>query len=465
MSNRVLKAELSLRSFYIFNSAFGPKEGEEEKKVLFYHPQDSDIDTKIKDVGLSEAIIKFSNTFANDDSVQTLHTQKSCQFYYQPEPGYWMIMTLNVPFERKTRDSGEYNEYHGDAIHDTVYQSVLRQSYRLFRMFHGTYADNLQPSDDLDAQANLIGQLESFYQSYILHLQMKRCDVGDVFGSVQYLPLNQLLFLRVKNFINMIEATFEPIKHCIFLYHDQVVWSGINPTDLYTMYEYFHSPMFDLNTSPEQARSVYVSEQGKTKRYTLMMCRKVQSITLCLLLDSADSEQSLYHELNAVINPQLTSISSDIGAHLQNSGESNHGFGCSGSSKDDSSSAPKFIYFNELNLQHRGTVRLGPVQYQTIGGSGRSGSGSSSNSGGNSSSSLPNDVMNLIVDLLDDARSNERANVTDETIVKTHDDYWIVKRSCNARHVFIVLNKSSTLIDVTEETKKILDQNVKGVFF
>lgn len=32
----------------------------EEKKILFYHPQETDIDSKIKDVGLSEAIVKFS---------------------------------------------------------------------------------------------------------------------------------------------------------------------------------------------------------------------------------------------------------------------------------------------------------------------------------------------------------------------------------------------------------------------
>uniref|UniRef100_A0A182J4K2 CCZ1/INTU/HSP4 first Longin domain-containing protein n=1 Tax=Anopheles atroparvus TaxID=41427 RepID=A0A182J4K2_ANOAO len=448
MNNPVISAELSLHSFYIFNSAFGPKEGEEEKKVLFYHPQDTDIDTKIKDVGLSEAIIKFSNTFTKDDSVQTMHTQKTCQFYFQPEPGYWMIMTLNVPFERKTRESGDYNEYHGDTIHDTIFQSVLRQSYRMFRMFHGTFQDNLRPNEELDAQTNLIGQLEAFYQIYILHLQMKKCDVVDAFGSVQYLPLNQLLFLRVQNFINMIEATFAPIKHCIFLYSDQVVWSGLNPTDLYTLYEYFHSPMYDHFAKTKTVHPTYVTEKGKIKRYSLMVCRKVQNISLCLLLDdeAVQNEQSLYLELNAVVNPQLTSISSDISQHLQTSGETNYSFGCSGS-KEDSATAPKFIYFNEMNLQHRGTVRLGPQQYQSMAGSG-----------------LPNDVMNLIVDLLDDVRSN-RSNVMDETIVKTHDDYWIVKRSCNSRHVFIILNKSSTLIDVTEDTKKILDQNIKGIFF
>ena len=33
---------------------------QEEKKILFYSPLDIDIDTKVKDIGLSEAIIKFT---------------------------------------------------------------------------------------------------------------------------------------------------------------------------------------------------------------------------------------------------------------------------------------------------------------------------------------------------------------------------------------------------------------------
>lgn len=80
------KSTISLASFFIFNPEFGPKEGEvktthfiylqafvaaylhpfiffcsqEEKKVLFYFPGSASIDTKIKDIGLCEAIIKFT---------------------------------------------------------------------------------------------------------------------------------------------------------------------------------------------------------------------------------------------------------------------------------------------------------------------------------------------------------------------------------------------------------------------
>lgn len=80
----------SLLSFFIYNPTFGPREGEvlfnsrfhsilfisnlavhgillisflffqEEKKILFYHPNDVDKNEKIRNVGLCEAIVQFT---------------------------------------------------------------------------------------------------------------------------------------------------------------------------------------------------------------------------------------------------------------------------------------------------------------------------------------------------------------------------------------------------------------------
>lgn len=80
------RVDASLNNFYIFNPTFGTTEGEvsmlsksnfyyfiylysfmylisfpqEENKILFFHPPDSDTNNQIKTVGLSEAIIKFT---------------------------------------------------------------------------------------------------------------------------------------------------------------------------------------------------------------------------------------------------------------------------------------------------------------------------------------------------------------------------------------------------------------------
>lgn len=61
----------------------------------------------------------------------------------------------------------------------------------------------------------------------------------NAFRSIQYLPLEQQLFLRIHTFVNSIESTYPAIQHCILLHKERVVWSGLKPTHLYTFNEYF----------------------------------------------------------------------------------------------------------------------------------------------------------------------------------------------------------------------------------
>lgn len=62
------------------------------------------------------------------------------------------------------------------------------------------------------------------YFQYVPTLKTRNCDILDICRSIQYLPLNKYQFLRVHNFIQMIESTFNAIKHCIFLFNEQLVW-------------------------------------------------------------------------------------------------------------------------------------------------------------------------------------------------------------------------------------------------
>ncbi|XP_010787430.1 vacuolar fusion protein CCZ1 homolog [Notothenia coriiceps] len=50
----------SLLNFFVYNPTFGPREGEEEKKILFYHPSEVEKNEKIRNVGLCEAIVQFT---------------------------------------------------------------------------------------------------------------------------------------------------------------------------------------------------------------------------------------------------------------------------------------------------------------------------------------------------------------------------------------------------------------------
>lgn len=63
-------------------------------------------------------------------------------------------------------------------------------------------------------------------------MKLRNCDILDIVRSVQYMPLNKFQFLRIHNFVQNIESTFPSIKHCIFLFNEQLIWYGITRTPL-----------------------------------------------------------------------------------------------------------------------------------------------------------------------------------------------------------------------------------------
>lgn len=79
------------------------------------------------------------------------------------------------------------------------------------------------------------------------------------------------------------------------------------------------------------------------------------------------------------------------------------------------------------------------------------------------------DVMNLLTDLYTRDSKVKRTQFMiepdKETILKTFNDYWVVKRTCNSRHLYLILNKNSTLIEISEESKKLMDGIINNIYF
>lgn len=67
-----VKAKIS--SFFIFNSSFGPREGEELQRILYFYPSQTSADSQKMQVGLCEAVIKFMSTFSQKPC-EALRTQ------------------------------------------------------------------------------------------------------------------------------------------------------------------------------------------------------------------------------------------------------------------------------------------------------------------------------------------------------------------------------------------------------
>ena len=75
----------------MFNSSWGPKEGEEEKKIVYFWPKESTVDSKLKNIGLVEGVVTFSSKFSSAPA-NSLHTLKERTVFLEVEPEFWLCI-------------------------------------------------------------------------------------------------------------------------------------------------------------------------------------------------------------------------------------------------------------------------------------------------------------------------------------------------------------------------------------
>ncbi|EDV95550.1 GH15715 [Drosophila grimshawi] len=459
MSQVLQRVEITLRSFYVFNSSLSQKEGEERKKVLYYYPTEVVEYTKINDVGLSEGIIKFIGTFTNEDDCKALHTQKTTQLFYQPEPGFWLVLVLNVPKELKLKDRIEVAEYRGGEVSDRIYRAVLRQCYQMYRFQHGPMQARLtanlaEENQQREQQREKLSlELHQFYDKYLLSFRdLASCDIMDMLHSIQYLALEKRIFLRAHNFCKLCGDTFAGIRDCIMLYNqEQIICGGkLNASDLYSLHAYIQAVPKGADPGEDGAfvekvtpPRVFLDLDNCIAPFYLLIYRAL-NITLCLFVDVAPQPE-FYEELHAYMGPQLISLARDIADEVSKRTAANLG---ESGSNDASSTSPKYLFINEQSLKHHTNIFR---------------------HGKNNQKSIPRNVMSIIADLANPIEENctQTTPATEELQVKATNDFWVVKRRCNWRQYYVILCKSkATLLDVTQEAKRIFEQELTDdVFF
>uniref|UniRef100_F7DNC8 CCZ1 homolog B, vacuolar protein trafficking and biogenesis associated n=1 Tax=Xenopus tropicalis TaxID=8364 RepID=F7DNC8_XENTR len=432
----------SLLSFFIYNPKFGPREGEEEKKILFYHPNEVEKNEKIRNVGLCEAIVQFTRTFNPTKPAKSLHTQKNRQFFHEPEEGFWMVM-------------------------DKVYSSVLQQCYRMYKLFNGTFSRAMEVG-----QVELLkDRLEKFFHRYLQTLHLHSCDLLDVFGGISFFPLDKMTYLKIQSFINRIEESLNIVKYTAFLYNDQLIWSGLEQEDMRILYKYLTTTLFPRYTEPELAGrdspirpempgnlqhygrfltgplnlsdpevkfrfpKIFVNTEDSYEELYLIVY-KAMSASVCFMIDaSVQLTVDFCRKLDSLVGPQLTVLASDICEQF------NINRRISGSEKEPQF---KFIYFNHMNLAEKSTIHLRKTPSMSL-------------------TSVQPELMKILGDINGDFT---RVDEDEEIIVKAMSDYWVVGKKSDQRELYVILNqKNSNLIEVNEEIKKLCATQFSNIFF
>lgn len=93
---------------------------------------------------------------------------------------------------------------------------------------------------------------------------------------------------------------------------------------------------------------------------------------------------------------------------------------------DVSDSAPKYLYFNRLNLAYKSTIHLDNRRCSNV-------------------LTTP-EVLRIITDINSDSN---RLKEDGETIIKTMSDYWVVGKLSNLREFYVVIQqKNANIIEI-----------------
>lgn len=116
----------------------------------------------------------------------------------------------------------------------------------------------------------LRAKLNNFYMKYLLSWNLHNADISDAIECLQYKPVTHLIFFRIVNLMNMVTSIKNlKIKKCIFLHNQEVVYSCVDPDNLYIISEYLNDSLFpkflqrrnNQNFDIDRSSGCFVTEQ------------------------------------------------------------------------------------------------------------------------------------------------------------------------------------------------------------
>ncbi|KAL0482649.1 vacuolar fusion protein CCZ1 [Acrasis kona] len=484
--------------FFIFNSKFqGKREEDDYLKMLTFFPRELELNEKMRSIGLAEAIAMFTNTFTTNEKEQceTILCDNKRYVLLQVEPGYWVVMSVNLlrqadttknvtPDQSKIPRIKDFSLYEDYDLPYKILQSVLSTAYQTFRVFKGKMEDIYQ-KNGVD---HLKNTLDLFYSRYLSTLSFfskpvlpanisSSMNVFNVLDGIHFLPVDPSLFLHVQSFINTTCNTFNKpstnlspspevprnaIHAAMFMFDHYLLFSGgINHEEVRTISNYMPSLLEDrfreLNGGQSSRRSVRADGLltgpeniknnetrfsapkvilGEKQTECHIIVYKHQRITVLFFVDnSIFTKISFYHRLTDEILTDLHRLNTIISEGMNYI-----------PSFDDTY---KYIYFNHMNL----AIKTSLAKKQSILLDDQH-SDDSENMILNSSGASVKETLNIIAHAHNEFRKSKDG--LKETYMRTKRDGWVVGKYFGGKEFYIILDqKNFSLMEVQEQVHKI----------
>ncbi|RXW21668.1 hypothetical protein EST38_g4185 [Candolleomyces aberdarensis] len=194
----------------IYNPTLRPKhpiddddeDAEEQAHILFYTSKERAVsrDRMLRQIGLSKALVNFTELFNPNDKCETIHSQSRRIILVSPEPNFWinacveLPKTLQVPAPSKNAGKSKSKtaakekekeaqppvyDYEDGTVHDIAIRSQLLHAYERFKLMHGSFTSILA---ELGQEA-LELQLERFFTVWAWSWNLEaKAQIADQLG-------------------------------------------------------------------------------------------------------------------------------------------------------------------------------------------------------------------------------------------------------------------------------------------
>uniref|UniRef100_A0A915J5P5 Uncharacterized protein n=1 Tax=Romanomermis culicivorax TaxID=13658 RepID=A0A915J5P5_ROMCU len=207
--------------FLVFAPSFGVKEGEEERKLLFYSPPVDGLAKKLNRMGFAEAFLRFGRTFSSDkEPWAESGTDREISLSVEVETGY----LVSISFDRAESEKRHY------PIRGSAVSIILIDFYNLFCFFHGRFDDHVirRPDRPYPDAGRLKQRLAHFCPRYLELLRFHFWPLMDVLKGVNYLNIGKVDFLKGQKIFGRINERFPNVKNVMLLVNDRLLYQNMN---------------------------------------------------------------------------------------------------------------------------------------------------------------------------------------------------------------------------------------------
>ena len=267
--------------------------------------------------------------------------------------------------------------------------------------------------------------------------------------------------------MNLIEHKFSCIEYTVFMFDDQIVWSGLEQEDMRVLYRYLTTSLIpvaneewviydkqmvargenaisrnhrgrfvtcpleltdEVRGPPRKLPRIFIEEGDGLKEFFLVVYQALDAVVCMLVAVSDPPDKEFCKQLSGFVGPRLTNLANTIGDHNKKvTSIPDHEY--------------RYVYFNHMNLAQKTTMHNKKQNQMCV------------------SPEIIKIICNINADFA-------RANEDGEVFMKTLTDCWVVGRKSDQRELYVILHqKNANLIDVNEEVKRMTATHFSHIFF